>query len=156
MTLFNLVRCAEDKNNRQFNAPLATAFNETLQDLNMSEINLLDRLYTWSNKQTFPILARLDRVFTNNELNSAFPLTQLSSLPKPTSDHTPLLLSLSTNLPKPNHFSLENHWLKHPTFLQTVLPSWQQASACSDAAGQLVACIKATRASAFGKGLVEV
>ena len=62
----------------------------------MSEVELSDRLYTWSNKQLNPILARLDRVFTNNALNLAFLMTNLSSLPRPTSDHTPILLSLST------------------------------------------------------------
>jgi hypothetical protein len=58
------------------------------------------------------------------------------------------MLSLSTNLPKSCSFRLENHWLKQTTFLQSVLVSWDQAPTSSDAAGQLVACIKATRASA--------
>jgi len=145
---FNLVRCAEDKSNRQFNASLANSFNDTLINLAVCEVNLSDRLYTWSDRQVHPILARLDRAFTNNDLNLAFPLTSLSSLPKPTSDHYPLVLSLSTNLPKPCSFRLENHWLKQPTFLQSVLASWDQAPTTSDAAGQLVACIKAARASA--------
>lgn len=94
---FNLVRGAADKNNGQLNAPLATTFNDYIQRLGVTEVQLSDRLYTWSNLQAHPILAKLDRVFTNNDLNYAFPFTYLSSLPKPTSDHTPLLLALSTN-----------------------------------------------------------
>jgi exonuclease III len=97
---FNLVRQPSDKNNGQINSTLANAFNSTILQLCVSEIELSDRLYTWSNLQPFPILARLDRVFTNNDLNSLFPLTTLSSLPRPTSDHTPLLLTLNTEIPK--------------------------------------------------------
>jgi hypothetical protein len=82
------------KNNGQINAALCTAFNDTIQELNVSEVDLSDRLYAWSNKQPNPILAKLDRVFTNNPLDSAFPMLNLSSLPRPTSDHSPLLLSL--------------------------------------------------------------
>lgn len=124
---FNLVRSAADKNNGQFNPTLAAAFNDAIQNLNVSEIELSDRLYTWTNKQQFPILARLDRAFTDNAANSAFPLISLSSLPRPTSDHTPLLLSVSTSLPRSSFFHFENYWLKKQSFLPSVLPAWQQA-----------------------------
>ena len=145
---FNLVRCAADKNNRQFNAPLATAFNDTIDQLNLSEVDLGDRLYTWSNRQANPILAKLDRVFSNNELNLAFPLATLSSLPRPTSDHTPLLLTLSSSLPKAGFFRFECFWLQYPSFLPSVLPAWGQAPVQGDAVGQLAACIKSTRTAA--------
>jgi len=145
---FNLVRCPSDKNNGQINSNLATAFNDTIHDLLIEEVVLSDRLYTWSNKQPFPILAKLDRALTNNELNLIFPLTCLTSLPQPTSDHTPLLLSLSTDLPKPSHFRLENSWLRNRSFLTSITQAWQQAPTRSDDAGTLVACIKAARAAA--------
>ena len=122
---FNLVRCAADKNNAQFSVSLSNAFNETIQALRLSEVSLSDRLFTWTNGQPHPILARLDRVFTTNDLDLIFPLTCLSSLPKPTSDHTPLLLSLSTNIPKSGFFRFERAWLRHQSFLPTVLAGWQ-------------------------------
>ena len=145
---FNLVRCPSEKNNGRINSSLATAFNDTIHDLRVGEVMLSDRLYTWSNKQPFPVLAKLDRALTNNELNQIFPMTGLTSLPQPTSDHTPLLLSLSTDLPKASHFRLENGWLRKQSFLPNVIQAWQQAPARSDAAGGLVACIKAARAAA--------
>ena len=97
---FNLVRCTDNKSNGQINVSLAGAFNQTIQDILVSEISLSDRCFTWSNKQTFPILARLDRVFTNVALDLVFPMAGLKSLPRLTSDHTPLLLSLTSNIPK--------------------------------------------------------
>jgi len=113
---FNLVRCAADKNNGQINVPLTNAFNDAIHQLNLSEIDLSDRLFTWSNKQPNPILARLDRAFSNNDLNLAFPLTNLSSLPRPTSDHTPLLLTLSTSLPQTGFFRFENFCINSHSF----------------------------------------
>ena len=142
------MRCATDKNNGQFSVPLSNAFNETIQDLQLSEVELSDRLYTWTNGQPHPILAWLDRVFTNNDLDLIFPLTSLSSLPKPTLDHTPLLLSLSTSLPKSGFFRFERAWLRHQSFLPTVLAGWQQTHERADAAGHLASCIKSTRAAA--------
>lgn len=109
---FNLVRSADDKNNGNFNQALAAAFNDTIQDLNISELHLKDRLFTWSNQRTTPILARLDRAFSNYEHSLVFPSATLSSLPRPTSDHTPILLTMCTSVPKTSIFRLENAWLK--------------------------------------------
>ena len=145
---FNLVRCAVDKNNGQINQTLCNAFNDTIQDLQVSEFDLTDRLYTWSNKQAFPVLARLDRVFSNQALDQFFPSATLSSLPKPTSDHTPLLLSVSTDIPKASFFRFERFWLHHESFLPTVLDAWRQATVRPDPARQLATCIKETRAAA--------
>ena len=144
---FNLVRSAGDKSNGQFNAALANTFNNTILQILVTETPLSDKRFTWSNMQAFPILARLDHAFTNVALDQAFPLTSLSSLPRPTSDHTPILLSLSSTIPKPNSFRLDNYLLKNNSFLASIVHGWQQAPACSDAAGKLVACIKAARAA---------
>jgi hypothetical protein len=101
-----------------------------------------------TSSRTRSILARLDRVFSNNDLNLAFPLASLSSLPRPTSDHTPLLLSLSTSLPKAGFFRFEKFWLHNQTFLPSILPAWEQAPVRDDEVGQLAACIKSTRSAA--------
>jgi hypothetical protein len=98
--------------------------------------------------QQNPVLARLDRAFANHDHSLAFPSSTLTSLPRPTCDHTPLLLTMSTNVPKAFFFRFENAWLHNTSFLPSILPAWQQAPFCTDAAGQLSACIKSTRAAA--------
>jgi hypothetical protein len=145
---FNLVRQPADKSNGIINSALADAFNQTIDELAITEVNLSDRRFTWTNKQFFAVLAMLDRVFTNIHLNQLFPLASLTSLPRPTSDHTPLLLSLSSNIPMSSYFRLENHLLKNESFLTSIVQAWHQALTCPDAAGQLVACIKSSRAAA--------
>jgi hypothetical protein len=86
-------------------------FNDTIESLRVVEVPLLDKLFTWSNRRVCPTLERLDRVFVNNHQCLTFPATTLTSLVRPTSDHMPLLVTLSTTIPRPNTFRLENAWL---------------------------------------------
>ncbi|MFS9531530.1 hypothetical protein Q6247_25490, partial [Klebsiella pneumoniae] len=77
-------------------------------------------------------------------MNTTFPNSFLRSLPKPTSDHTPLQLSLSTSTPKTSLFRFENAWLKHPSFLPFILPAWHGSSTLG-AAAAMVSSLKAVR-----------
>ena len=91
-----------------------------------------------------PHLARLDRALFNTEFSSMFPNSMLTSRIHSTSDHVPLLATLSTDIPKPNIFRFENAWLKHPLFLDTTLPAWSPSQPRNDAA-----CSQVARAIAF-------
>jgi hypothetical protein len=61
---FNLIRVPSEKNNSNFNRALADAFNTMIHAMALFELPLLDRLFTWTNGQDDPILARLDRAFS--------------------------------------------------------------------------------------------
>jgi hypothetical protein len=145
---FNLIRSPDDKNNGNLNLNLMNSFNLALDHLGVLEIPLLGRSFTWSNHQPSPILARLDRAFVNLDHSLAFPNTSLSPLPKPTSDHTPILLSMSSSIPTSNIFRFENSWLHNRSFLPAVLPAWHDAPFRPDPAGRVAACLKMTRAAA--------
>jgi exonuclease III len=103
---FNLLRCPADKNNSNFDRNLAATFNSLIRDMAWGELPLLDRLYTWTNNQNPPVLARLDQVFIDNTWSGVFPHSFLTSLPRPTSDHVPLLVTASTSIPRPPLFVL--------------------------------------------------
>ena len=62
---FNLLRYLDDKNNGNFNPNLAAKFNSLIRQLQWFELPLLDMLFTWSNGQADPVLAKLDRAFLN-------------------------------------------------------------------------------------------
>jgi hypothetical protein len=66
---FNLIRFPAEKNNGNFNPTLAGAFNAMIHSMALFELPLFDRLFTWTNGQNEPILARLDRVFFNHAWN---------------------------------------------------------------------------------------
>jgi hypothetical protein len=85
---------------------------------------LLDRAYTWSNLRANPVLAHLDRVLYNHEFNLAASSTILTSLARPTSDHTPLLIAFDTTIPKRQAFRFENACLYDPSFLPLLRPVW--------------------------------
>jgi len=132
---FNLIRCATEKSTGNLDTTLCSLFNNTLDSLGVVELPLLDRLYTWSNKRADPVLARLDRAFVNMEQCSSYPNTTLTSLVRSTSDHTPLLITISSTIPKSPLFRFENAWLLQPTFLPSVLLAWQEAPPHADTAG---------------------
>jgi hypothetical protein len=142
---FNLTCAPADKNNTNFDQRLAAKFNSTIDGLVLIELPLLDRLYTWSNKRATPTLARLDRPFINGGFTQLFPNSNLNSCLGSTSDHVPLILTTPTSIPKSFCFRFENAWLKHPTFLPSLLPVWSGAFVSSNATGGLVGRIKALR-----------
>lgn len=113
---FNLTREPQDKNNDNFNHVEAHLFYDTINTLELLEIPLVDRAFTWSNKRDSPILARLDRCFVNLKWDVFFPNTSLTSLTRAASDHVPLLLQATTRIPKSQVFRFENAWLHHLPF----------------------------------------
>lgn len=117
---FNLTRCSSEKNTPNFNHSLATRFNQAVDALHLVELPLLDRLFTWTNKRATPTLARLDRAFTTTSFTSLFPGSTLTSGNRPTSDHSPLIASIHSKIPKPSYFRLERSWL-----LDTSFPSFR-------------------------------
>lgn len=145
---FNLTRYPYDKNNSNFDLHLANLFNEKNDDLALLEIPLFDWLFTWSSKREIPTLSRIDRAFINQAWNLSHPNTSLSSLPRTTSDHVPLKISISTSIPKTQVFRFDNHLLCSPNFLPTILWAWVGQLPThhpTDAAGNLVANLKKSR-----------
>lgn len=63
-----------------------------------------------------PTLLRLDRAFINQAWNDYLPNSSLSSLTRHASDHVPLLVTISTTVPRPNCFRYESAWSLRPEF----------------------------------------
>lgn len=145
---FNIIRFPHEKNNTRFDASRATVFNSLINSLALHELALADRLFTWTNKHDPPTLARLDRVFFDSAWDAAFLDSSLSSRPRPTSDHVPLVVCASTRIPSSSRFFFENVWLLDPRFLPSTLPSWTNSGRGSCVAGCLAVRKKRFRAAA--------
>ncbi|KQK00265.2 hypothetical protein BRADI_3g48665v3, partial [Brachypodium distachyon] len=91
---FNLIVNPEDKSNSRIHPRMMGRFRRVLADLDLKELYLAGRRYTWSNERDSPTLERLDRVFTSVDWEGMFPAAFLSALSTDTSDHAPLLLEL--------------------------------------------------------------
>nr|XP_020185877.1 uncharacterized protein LOC109771591 [Aegilops tauschii subsp. strangulata] len=145
---FNLIRFPHEKNNDRFDASRAAVFNSLVNSLALHELALSDRLFTWTNRRDPPTLARLDRVFFDHAWDVAFPDSGLSSRPRSTSDHVPLVVEAATRIPSPSRFFFENAWLRDPQFLPSTLSSWSNTGASRCAVGCLATRKKRFRAAA--------
>jgi hypothetical protein len=110
------IRYPTEKNNDNFDAPRAAAFNLAIHNMSLMELPLLDRAFSWSNQRTPPVLARLDMALFNADFDAAAPNTTLSSLSHATSDHTPLHITIDTSIPKSHNFRFEKCLAPRPLF----------------------------------------
>ena len=69
---FNLIASAADKNNRNINRRTMGAFRRFINELQLKDIYLHGRRYTWSNEQAAATMVKLDRVLINDAWDSAF------------------------------------------------------------------------------------
>lgn len=95
---FNLIYRAADKNNQNIDRAMMGRFRRLINDLQLCEIDLLGRRYTWSNEREAPTLVRLDRVFCSNEWDAAYPNHFLHTTTIGVSDHCPLILSFRADV----------------------------------------------------------
>lgn len=93
-------------------------FNSAISNLALEELPLTGAKYTWTNKQEHPLLERLDWVFANPSWLLNYTGSTVKALSRDTSDHTPCLISISTEIPKSRVFHFENYWLQHDEFMQ--------------------------------------
>lgn len=84
---FNLIRKPEDRNKDGADVQEMFLFNEAISTLELVEIPLLGRHFTWTNKQAEPLLERLDWFFTSPNWTLSYPNTVAKSLAMETSDH---------------------------------------------------------------------
>jgi hypothetical protein len=142
---FNLMWNSTDKNNPSFRQDEADAFNDAIHNLALIELPLTDRLYTWSSNRSEPTLQRIDMAFINICWNQIFPNSTLSSLTRFTSDHVPLLITVSTHIPRPALFRFESSWAQIPQCGPIIANAWASAQHHSNAASRLARKLKRTR-----------
>lgn len=93
-------------------------FNDLIRNLALIDPPLMNHSYTWSNMQDTPILAKLDRFLVSTEWDMDFSLTKVEVLPRVTSNHCPILLTVERrNKGRKNYFRFEEVWLNHEGFI---------------------------------------
>jgi len=95
---FNMIYSAEDKNNENLNRAMMGRFRRLVNDLELKEIPLMGRRYTWSNERDAPTLVKLDRVLCTADWEALYPECILQSQATEISDHCPLLLGLEEGI----------------------------------------------------------
>ena len=93
-------------------------FNAVINSLDLKELELIGRNYTWANSLPEPTFERLDRVLVSTDWELKFPRATVQALSREiSSDHTPFLLSfgISPSSSQPL-FRFELDWLTHDDF----------------------------------------
>lgn len=79
---FNLILDSADKNNGRANRRNIARFRGVVDELELRDIHLHGRLYTWSNERTNPTMVKLDRVLTSVDWEERFPFCFLRLYPQ--------------------------------------------------------------------------
>jgi endonuclease/exonuclease/phosphatase family metal-dependent hydrolase len=103
------LRRKEDKNNDNFKPHSPFIFNAIIESLNLREIALSGRQFTWANRRESPTYEKLDRVLSTVNCEQKNPLVTVRDLTRSGSDHVPLLIDSGNHAHIGNkaHFSFE-------------------------------------------------
>jgi endonuclease/exonuclease/phosphatase family metal-dependent hydrolase len=121
---FNIIRSPKKKNNR-YNDRWSFLFNVVINNLDLRELQLSGRQYTWANNLQTPTYEKLDRILATTEWELKFPKVTVQTLVRGVSDHTPLLLD--TGAPSQQNaymFKFELAWLFKDGFYEKVKEVW--------------------------------
>jgi hypothetical protein len=117
---FSLIRCPENRNRPDGNVNEMLLFSDVISHLDLVEVPLKNRAFTWSNMQSNCLLEKLDWIFNSSSWTLTFPNTMSYALSHATSDHVPYVAQMDTIVLKSNVFRFENFWTSLPDFLPTV------------------------------------
>ena len=97
-------------------------FRNTVNFLELKELSLKGRKFTWSNNTT---QTRIDRAFCIVEWEMMLPNSVLEALSSFVSDHSPLLLIGATLVNTFRGFIFESFWPSLPDFMEVVQQAWE-------------------------------
>lgn len=95
---FNLISREADKSNDKINRSMMARFRRMLNMLELKEVYLNGRRYTWTNERERATLVKLDHVFMTNDWEDIFPSCFLTAISSAISDHCPMVLDFHANL----------------------------------------------------------
>ncbi|XP_028091888.1 uncharacterized protein LOC114292180 [Camellia sinensis] len=119
-------------------------FNELIENLEVCDIPMLGRKFTWCNSLQGDKWSRLDRFLLSPEWLQKFNF-KLWGLPRRLSDHCPILLLEDKKDWGPKPFRFLNAWTLHPLFKSFVEKIWKETPVDSWAGFQCLRKLKSLR-----------
>ena len=121
---FNIPRYQQEKNNDRFDTRWPFLFNVVIDSLDLRELTLSGRQYTWANNRSIPTVEKLDRVLVTTDWEFKYPLASVRALERieALSDHAPLLTDFGQPAPSNSRhqFKFELGWLTREGFHELV------------------------------------
>ena len=100
-------------------------FAEIVNEFGLRDLPLQGGLFTWSGGRNGRSMSHLDRFLVSSDWESQFCNVAQRSLPRPISDHFPLLLDSDGVRSGPTPFRFELMWLKFRGFRELLKGWWQ-------------------------------
>jgi hypothetical protein len=142
---FNIMRSPSNRNRPGGDHNHMLLFNSIIQHLDLEEIPLKGRSFSWSNMQDNPLLERIDWIFTSAEWTSKYPDTMAIPLAKLSSDHIPIQIKIGSNIPVARIFRFEEFWTDFEDFNNTVVSNWHNKGVYKNSAQDITAKFKNLR-----------
>ena len=121
-------------------------FNNFINAMEVVDLQLLGRSFTWSNNQEGEKWSRIDRFLLNHDWLVKFELKQWG-LPRTISDHYPILIKVDERDWGPKPFKFFNAWLSNPNYIQLMEEAWATNSGQGWVAFRIHKKLKSMKAS---------
>ena len=131
---FNLLRYPHEKSKGRFDNHWPFLFNAVIDSLDLREVSMVGRHFTWANSLPEPTYEKLDRVLMDSDGENKFPMVSVRVLPRieALSDHAPILITNgSPRIHCKRPFKFELGWLHREGFSDMVRAIWERPVAGS-------------------------
>ncbi|RVX14050.1 LINE-1 retrotransposable element ORF2 protein [Vitis vinifera] len=122
---FNITLAQGERNRQGRISPAMRRFAEVVDDLGLVDLQLQGGAFTWTGGLNNMSKARLDRFLVSPCWLNQFSRVSQRRLPRPISDHFPVLLEGSSWRRGPAPFRFENMWFKVEGFKDLIRNWWQ-------------------------------
>jgi hypothetical protein len=99
-----LLRFPFEKSKDRFDDHWPFLFNAVINTLDLREVSMVGRQFTWANNLLEPTYEKLDRILMDSDWEDKYPMVSVRALERieSLSDHAPILLTTGSTIP---------HWL---------------------------------------------
>jgi exonuclease III len=122
---FNMILRASEKNNTNLDRTSMRRFRDFVACLDLKELYLHGRVFTWCNEWENPTMTMIDRALVSVDWDLQNPDALLQALSSSASDHAPLLLSLNAGHKPKRRFRFERYWEKLDGFEEAIQEGWR-------------------------------
>ncbi|RVW38098.1 hypothetical protein CK203_095113 [Vitis vinifera] len=122
---FNVVRFPDETSNGRHMSTTMREFSGFIDEFELVDPPLGDGAFTWSGGEGGSLKARLDRFLFSGDWEDLVSGAMQILLPRPVSDHYPILLDSGGIRTGKNPFRFENMWLRVDGFMDKIKEWWQ-------------------------------